>query len=329
MQQQVNTSRQMTEAGEYIALPIIPLTTTREKGNFIFSKINDNLCSRRANVNFNTKTILCEIPNCNKFHRNYRFNSNIRVIDINECRYDQDCTKDRYHQCKFIHSEQVVRWYDYYVKNRNIDKMNKLIFLEISMSIEKHYEYKEKKNIEKMRIENEIAKERREREREIQSRYEADRMRTHNYGRDRSRSRERNPHPSPHSHYHSHSHLPPLPPPPPPPPPPSSHSSYREYQASRSIINPQIELERLNADIEIAKKKKELAELSKMIETQKTQIDVNKMIEAALVSRMQTAPIAYQMPASIAYQQYAGYQYPSGASAYQYPSGAASAGGYQ
>ena len=84
-----------------------------------------------------------------------------------------------------------------------------------------------------------------------------------------------------------------------------------------------------------------MAELSKMVETQKTQIDVNKMIEAALVSRMQTAPIAYQMPTA-AYQQFPGYQYSTGANVggyqystganvggvYQYPSGANAGGGY-
>jgi len=324
MQQQVNTSRQMTETGEYIALPIVPLTSTREKGNFIIQKINDNKCYKCVNVNFDTKTITCVIPNCNKFHINYNCNGKYNKIDLYECRYDSNCKMDRNHQCKFIHSEQVVRWYDYYVNNRSIDKMNKLIFLEISNSIEKQTEFNKKREAEKMRIEREI------REREIYSRYEVDRMRNNNYdrwrGRERSRSRERNPPPHSHSPSHSHSHYSSSVPPPPPPPPPSS---YRDYpQVSRSIINPQIELERLNTDIEIAKKKKELAELSKMVETQKTQIDVNKMIEAAIVSRMQTAPIAYQMPSSIAYQQYAGYQYPSGANAYQYPLSSASAGGY-
>jgi hypothetical protein len=319
-----NSKREMGELGEYIPLP--PLTTIKDKTDFIFLKLNTNQCTKCVSVNFETNTSICQTPNCNKFHRSYKTNNNttIRNVDIVMCRYDNDCKMNLNHQCKFIHTEQIIRWYKFYIDMNSLNRMITLIFLEISRSIEKQCDYHKKRQIDE---ENRIAREREreraiqierervmkiERDRTIQSRYEADRMRNYDrgqgYSRDRSRSRERAP--------------------------------FRE-PIRNTIYNSRSEIEKLNSEIEIAKKKKELAELSKMTELSKTQIDISKMVETAIAARMQS--MSYQMPQATmpaasyvpSYQQYGGYgseaYYPSygagsgaragaGAGAYQYPS---------
>ena len=88
IERQIQVNRQMpsfTHPQDFIPLPIIPLETIKEKNTFIFNKLNTNLCNRIANVNFVTKIVQCEIPNCNKFHKTYRFNNYIRNIDLKNC----------------------------------------------------------------------------------------------------------------------------------------------------------------------------------------------------------------------------------------------------
>ena len=294
-QQQPN--RQMSEPGEYIPLDIVPLQSFREKHAFIFIELSTNHCRNCVNVNFNTNSYVCEIPNCTKFHTSYKFNHNISKIDIINCRYENDCKMKTHNQCRFIHSEQIERWYKFYLETKSIDKMIKLIFLEISRYIERHHAFYNDKMERDRQME-------RDREKEFQRAREIQVRRDYERRRDRSRSRERAP------------------------PPPTSTRSHNQH----------LEIERLNVEIEVAKKKKELMELSKMAESYKTQIDINKMVETAIASRMQS--VGYQMPTSSSllvaptYQQYSnptntrveGYQYSSGyganPSSYQYSSGA-------
>jgi hypothetical protein len=263
--QQSNSNRQMAEAEDYIPLPIVQLTTIKDKTDFIFNKLKINQCDNCVNVNFQTNKILCLIPNCKKFHRSFKNTSyNFRNIEVVMCRYDDHCKMNQHCHCKFIHTEQIQRWYKFYIDNASIYKMINLIFMEISRSIEKHYVFHERKNEEIRQIEeeNRIARENErireeEREREIQSRREADQMRNrshvHAYSRDRSRSRERLRDRN------------------------EERVSYRD-----TIHNSRSEIERLNNEIEIAKKKKELAELSRLTEISKTQIDISKMVETAI-----------------------------------------------
>jgi len=306
---QQQTNRQMSESGEYIPLPplLVPLQTFREKHAFIFNKLSTNHCRNCVNVNFNTNSYVCEIPNCTKFHTSYKFNDNISKIDIIYCRYDDNCKMKNHQQCRFIHSEQIDRWYKFYLEIKSVDRMNKVIFLEISRCIEKHHTFYKFKLERERQMEREMERQRIEfRERE---RRDIEKMRISDYNRrrERSRSRERERDKAP-SHSHSQ------------PPSKTSHTQ-------------QLEIERLNVEIEVAKKKKELMELSKVAESYKTQIDINKMVETAIASRMQS--VAYQMPpvpaplsSALAYQQYFGAGASAGASAGGYQTSYAS-GGYQ
>jgi hypothetical protein len=287
----------------------IPLESYKQKEGFIFKTINSNLCPRLMNVNLTNDECNCEIFNCKKFHINFRTSNFSYKIDRVFCRYDENCKMNNSHQCKFIHSEQIERWFKHYLRNNNIDMLLKYIFIEIVRSLDRQYKYKAEQSAEKRRL-YEIEERRLMNERR---RYD-DRSETRRDSRERSRSRERERERryDDRSSYQSRPSL--LPPPPPPP----SYSA--TYSATRN--DSRLELEKINLEIELAKKKKELLEISKATDSLKTKLDVETMVKSAIASQMQTVAASYPSayPSQV-YQHYGGY---AGAGGYS----GAGAGGY-
>jgi len=207
------------------------------------------------------------------------------------------------HQCKFIHSEQIERWFKYYLKYNNIDMLLKYIFLEIVRSLDKQFKYKANQIAEQRRLHENEERRLMDERRRYNDRFE---IRRESRERSRSRERERERRYDDRSSYQSRPSL--LPPP--------------SISATRS--DPRLELEKINLEIELAKKKKELLEISKATDSLKTKLDVETMVKSAIASQMQTVAASYSSayPSQV-YQHYGGY---AGGSTGAYAG--AGAGGY-
>jgi hypothetical protein len=276
----------------------IPLESYKQKEDFIFKTINSNICPRLMNVNLTNDECNCEIFNCKKFHINFRTSNFSFVIDRIFCRYNNTCKMNNSHQCKFIHSEQIERWFKYYLRYNNIDMLLKYIFLEIVRSLDKQFKYKANQIAEQRRLHENEERRLMDERRRYDDRSE---MRRDIRERSRSRERERERRYDDRSSYQSRPSL--L-----PPPPPSASYTTSYGAAYTSRIDPRLELEKINLEIELAKKKKELLEISKATDSLKTKLDVETMVKTAIASQMQSVAASYQHAyPSQAYQQYGGY----------------------
>jgi len=308
MQQQIEGQQMQSvpaaSASGGAAPEFIPLESYKQKEGFIFKTINSNLCPRLMNVNLTNDDCRCEIFNCKKFHTNFRTSNFSYKIDRVFCRYDENCKMNNSHQCKFIHSEQIERWFKHYLRNNNIDMLLKYIFLEIVRSLDRQYKYKANQIAENRRL-HEIE----ERRLMDEKRRYDDRSEMRRVIRERSRSRERE-----RGRYDDRSSYQSRPSLLPPPPPPPSYSA--TYSATRN--DSRLELEKINLEIELAKKKKELLEISKATDSLKAKLDVETMVKSAIASQMQTVAASYSSAYAPAYS----------SQVYQHYGGYAGAGGY-
>jgi hypothetical protein len=87
--------------------------TLHEKKDFIINIINKNKC--------NTHNVCRDIMNCSKIHTlTYSDICNcVRIIYFQLCRYNDRCHRYEKKQCNYFHSNQILDWYDIYVKTQN------------------------------------------------------------------------------------------------------------------------------------------------------------------------------------------------------------------
>jgi hypothetical protein len=209
-----------------------PLLTLKEKEDFIINTIINNRCYYIPNIDLSKKMIDCTIAGCKRFHFSYHIEDYYNKISYGICNKRSSCRNNDDYQCKFIHDEQIERWYKRYLYMNNIDTMLNDIFFEIIKSVHNYQSYLRKKSLIRDHTSDSNRDRTSDRYRERTSDRDRDRTSDRDRGRTSDRDRDR-----------------------------KSYRSRSREKTRDNVSDYQKEINRLTIEIELEKKKKELIEL--------------------------------------------------------------------